>query len=73
MASRALKIDPRKSVTTRQEETTVGPERVSENEVAVRAYELWQSRGCPIGSADEDWFQAEREVRSRRTKTSSAA
>ena len=23
------------------------------------AYQLWQERGCPEGSPDEDWFQAE--------------
>jgi Protein of unknown function (DUF2934) len=27
--------------------------------VAVTAYYLWQKRGCPIGSDQEDWFQAE--------------
>jgi len=23
------------------------------------AYSLWQERGCPHGSPDEDWFRAE--------------
>jgi hypothetical protein len=23
------------------------------------AYEYWLNRGCPAGSAEEDWFQAE--------------
>jgi hypothetical protein len=31
--------------------------------IAARAYELWQARGCPEGSPDEDWFQAERELK----------
>jgi len=35
---------------------TVGP---SENEIAVAAYHLWQERGCPIGSDQDDWFRAE--------------
>jgi hypothetical protein len=30
-----------------------------------RAYELWCERGCPDGSADEDWHRAEHELRLR--------
>ena len=30
--------------------------------VCERAYELWMERGCPVGSAEEDWFMAEREI-----------
>jgi hypothetical protein len=26
------------------------------------AYELWQARGCPVGSAETDWFAAERQL-----------
>jgi Protein of unknown function (DUF2934) len=26
------------------------------------AYELWQQRGCPEGSATEDWLEAERQL-----------
>lgn len=26
------------------------------------AYELWQARGCPFGSAEVDWFAAERQL-----------
>ena len=25
------------------------------------AYQLWEERGRPFGSPDEDWFRAERE------------
>ena len=32
---------------------------------AVLAHELWQGRGCPTGSPDEDWFRAVEELRSR--------
>lgn len=38
------------------------PETKTARGVAELAYELWQSRGCPDGSAEEDWFQAEREL-----------
>jgi len=30
--------------------------------VAELAYTLWESRGCPIGSPEEDWFKAEEEL-----------
>jgi hypothetical protein len=38
---------------------------VNESEIAQRAYTLWQQRGCPDGCSEEDWFQAEQELRSR--------
>jgi hypothetical protein len=28
--------------------------------VAQIAYQLWESRGCPDGSAERDWLEAER-------------
>jgi hypothetical protein len=31
-------------------------------EVAARAYEIWKSKGCPQGTAEEDWEQAERQL-----------
>jgi hypothetical protein len=36
-------------------------------EIAAFAYEHWQARGCPHGSAQEDWFQAAEDLRSRAT------
>jgi hypothetical protein len=29
------------------------------DQIAALAYDFWQRRGCPIGSPDEDWAQAE--------------
>ena len=34
-------------------------------EIAVRAHALWQARGCPQGSPEEDWFNAAQELRAR--------
>jgi len=34
-------------------------------DIAALAHELWQARGCPHGSAEEDWFRATEELRSR--------
>ena len=30
--------------------------------VSERAYEIWMERGCPEGTAEEDWYAAEREI-----------
>jgi hypothetical protein len=27
------------------------------------AYQLWQARGCPEGTAEQDWLDAERQLR----------
>jgi DUF2934 family protein len=27
------------------------------------AYQLWQARGCPDGTAEQDWLDAERQLR----------
>jgi hypothetical protein len=37
-------------------------------DIAMRAHELWQERGCPFGSPDEDWFEAAKELRARAEK-----
>jgi len=31
-------------------------------DIAALAYQLWQDRGCPQGSSDEDWYEAERKL-----------
>jgi Protein of unknown function (DUF2934) len=33
------------------------------DEIAERAFLIWQSKGCPMGSAEQDWYQAEEELR----------
>jgi hypothetical protein len=35
--------------------------------IAVVAYRCWTERGRPIGSPEEDWFRAEREIKHSRT------
>jgi hypothetical protein len=35
------------------------------DDIATLAYRLWQQRGEPEGSADEDWFHAVKELRAR--------
>jgi hypothetical protein len=38
---------------------------LDENAISKRAYELWLERGCPEGSPERDWYQAESELRMR--------
>jgi hypothetical protein len=42
---------------------TEGTPPQSHDEVAALAYKLWQERGCPIGSEEQDWYRAEDELR----------
>jgi hypothetical protein len=37
----------------------------NQEEIAALAHALWQARGCPDGSPDEDWYQAKRELAER--------
>ena len=41
-------------------------DEVAGEEISKRAYELWLERGCPEGSPEEDWFQAQFELENRR-------
>jgi len=56
----------RKSTLTKTESTvqdTVAA--TASDEIAALAYQLWNERGCPAGSPDEDWFRAEAELNNR--------
>jgi hypothetical protein len=43
-------------------EQSVQPKQASYEDIARLAHALWEQRGCPDDSPDEDWFQAEREL-----------
>ena len=80
MASRALKIDPhptasheKKTVTTKTMEEEAAKAETTEESVAVLAYQHWVERGCPIGSPEVDWFQAEAELRNAQHPASASA
>ena len=34
----------------------------SDEEIALKAYELWEARGCPLGSPEEDWHNAKTQL-----------
>lgn len=42
-------------------------QQLSHEDIARLAYALWQARGCPVGNSEEDWLQAEQELRRRTT------
>lgn len=48
-------------------------ERPDQSSIAARAYERWRERGFPEGSAEEDWFQAERELELSEAEETEAA
>ena len=52
----ALAVAPAMEAQTASEAET---QALSANDIATLAYRLWQERGCPIGSPEEDWFRAE--------------
>ena len=61
MPSRALKTGQKKSDANQPTPS----EAVSEDAVAILAHQLWEKRGCPIGSDQDDWFQAEKQLKAR--------
>jgi hypothetical protein len=52
---------------TRKSSVIVSSESLSPNgsdeEIARRAYDLWERRGRPMGSPDEDWYQAKEQLK----------
>ena len=51
---------------------TISVTEIASGEVALRAYRLWEKRGCPFGSPEEDWFRAEQEIRSEQAQPAAA-
>ena len=43
--------------------TVPANDQIDRQRIEQHAYSLWQQRGRPDGSADDDWFRAERELR----------
>jgi hypothetical protein len=51
-----------------RQKTPAEPTSASQEEIARRAYELFLARGGEPGHEQEDWLQAESELRERRAK-----
>lgn len=41
---------------------------ISKDEIARRAYDIWQARGCPPGDGSADWHAAEAELTAARIR-----
>ena len=46
-----------------QTTSTAASSTISAEAISNRAYELWQNEGCPEGSDQRHWYQAEQELR----------
>ncbi|MGJ5819144.1 DUF2934 domain-containing protein [Paludibaculum fermentans] len=42
-----------------------GPGGFNHQQVAILAHSLWEARGCPYGSPDDDWFRAAQQLHDR--------
>ncbi len=51
------------------DESHVESDRPTHDEIAVRAYRRWRERGGAHGADEEDWYQAEQELRAERKGT----
>ena len=38
---------------------------IPEDAISKKAYQLWLERGCPEGSPEQDWYQAESQLKGR--------
>jgi hypothetical protein len=48
--------------------TTTGPQ-VPHDKIAMRAYEKWVKKGCPQGTDQQDWMEAEAELKAEYART----
>lgn len=51
------------SVFSTEESTGLSAATTLQEQIAALAYSLWQTRGCPEGTPDEDWYSAEEILR----------
>lgn len=63
MASRTQKIETESTRRSVDDLSAALTDAVDQSQIAAAAYELWQARGCPVGSPEDDWFRAERELK----------
>ncbi len=61
--ARGSGMTPRGTIATDENATVRLP---STDEISARAYERWHQRGCPDGSPDVDWCEAEEELKMKK-------
>jgi hypothetical protein len=60
-----LRVTDVKAITSNgahNDKKEVPVESAAEEHIAALAYEFWKLRGRPIGSPEEDWFRAEKQL-----------
>jgi len=60
-------------MSAKNEPVTKQPLTAQHDQIALRAYRLWEKRGSPIGSPEEDWFRAEQEISSEAGQSAETA
>lgn len=65
MARQRTKVSVAVAGTQAQTTEIEQPSQDYREEIARLAYYLWQARGEPDGSPEEDWFRAEREIEAK--------
>jgi hypothetical protein len=48
-------------------ETQSEPQISQQENIASLAYALWQQRGCPQGSSEQDWLEAEQRLQEKQS------
>ena len=56
----------------KSEESVIANRELPHDEIAQVAYALWEARGRGEGSAEQDWFEAEQQLREPKTQTEAA-
>jgi hypothetical protein len=46
-----------------EQQTPQSETQLQNQDIANIAYALWQQRGCPEGTAEQDWLEAEQTMR----------
>ncbi|HZU28886.1 MAG TPA: DUF2934 domain-containing protein [Bryobacteraceae bacterium] len=58
---------PNEAAAAARAEEPVEAPAISHGDIEKLAYALWEARGCPIGSPEEDWHSAEVQLQSTPT------
>ena len=64
-SSRSIKPKPSPISAAPQQQVTI---TLTHEQIAKRAYEIWLAKGRPLGLDDQNWAEAEAELRAAATK-----
>jgi Protein of unknown function (DUF2934) len=64
--SKHMAQDVTRSTEVVEESSDKQEARLFREQIAALAYSLWQDRGCPQGTSEQDWFKAEEELTAKR-------